>query len=65
MEVYFSLLVCLIGLVLYLITGNATPPPGALNVKTNVLALHMFWVGLFVFLLQFGHTMTALLPHVR
>lgn len=55
MQIYLSLLVCLVGLVLYLITNRpTTPPPSDLNVKCNVLGLHMFWVGLLTFLLRYA-----------
>ena len=42
MIVYLSLLVCLVGLIVYAIT---------INPKAAAISLHMFWVGLFVFLL--------------
>jgi hypothetical protein len=66
MQIYWSLLVCLVGLVLYLILDNppASPNPSTLNRKMSVVGLHMFWVGLFVFLLMFaGSSMATLLPH--
>lgn len=55
MQIYWSLLVCLIGLILYFLFGNpsAQPPqPGPMSQKVSTVGLHMFWVGLFVFLLH-------------
>ena len=64
MEGYLSLIICVLGLVIYFITGNpTTPPPSTVNQKCNVIGLHMFWVGLLVFLLQLGPTMTGILNH--
>jgi hypothetical protein len=45
MNVWLSLIVCLVGLVVYCISQNG---------KAQTLALHCFWVGLLVFLLNFG-----------
>lgn len=56
MTIIWSLLVCLLGLVTYFITCNSnTPPPSVFQTKSNVVGLHMFWVGLLAFLLQFGN----------
>jgi hypothetical protein len=47
MEIYLSLLVCIVGLVVYLVTKPE-------HAKPAEVGRLMFWVGLFVFLLQFG-----------
>ena len=62
MEIYWlSLFVCIIGAVIYFVTGNpTTPPPGTINTKFNVIGLHMFWVGLFVFLLKYDSAINLL-----
>lgn len=57
MSIYLSLFVCILGLVLYLVLNNPSPPstpPGTLQQKFSVVGLHMFWVGLLVFLLKNG-----------
>ena len=53
MTIYLSLLVCLLGLVLYYVFGNP-PSPSTPNSKTMEVGRLMFAVGLLVFLLQFG-----------
>lgn len=45
MIIWVSLLVCLLGLVLYVTSTNG---------KVQALSLHCFWVGLLVFLLRWG-----------
>jgi hypothetical protein len=54
--VVWSLLVCLVGLVIYYVTctGQTNPPPGVLQTKTNQVGLWMFICGLLAFLLQVG-----------
>lgn len=54
MQIYWSLLVCLVGLVLYLVLDNpsSTPPPSTLQKKVSIVGLHMFA----------GSTMATLLP---
>lgn len=47
MEIYLSLLICIVGLVVYLI---ASPQ----HAKAAELGRLSFWVGLLAFLLQFG-----------
>jgi hypothetical protein len=61
MDIYWSLLVCLVGLVVFLITpGPPAPAPAwTYGHKGNVLGLCMFFVGLFVFLLQIGPKITG------
>lgn len=44
--VYLALLVCIVGLIIYLATSHT---------KASAISLHMFWVGLLAFLLLFGH----------
>lgn len=51
MQIYLSLLVCILGLVIYLITNHA---------KASELGRAMFWVGLLAFLLEFGGASLAL-----
>lgn len=46
MAFYLPIVVCIVGLVIYLVSNHP---------KANAIALHMFWVGLAVFLLNFGH----------
>ena len=58
MEIYWSLLVCLVGLVMYLILANP-PSQSILQQKGSTVGLHMFWVGLLVFLFTFAGTNTA------
>lgn len=54
MWIYLSLLICLIGLVVYAITVNP---------KAATIALHCFWVGLLCFLLEVGSGRIVALPH--
>lgn len=68
MEIYIALLVCIIGLIMFIVTPGPNPPPpspGNYGQKANVIGLHMFWVGLFVFLMQLGPAMTGFAGHVR
>lgn len=58
MEIYWSLLVCLVGLVLFFVFPQ--PPSSPNSQKLGAVGLHMFWVGLFVFLLNFGGTVSLL-----
>ena len=60
MQGYLSLIICLIGLVLYYICGNPTPPPTSNSSKTSVVGLHMFWVGLLAFLITNGSRLVSL-----
>ena len=59
MEIYWSLLVCLLGLIMYLVLGNP-PSTSVLQSKGSTVGLHMFWVGLLVFLFNFGGTVSLL-----
>lgn len=53
MIIYFSLLVCLVGLIMYALSANP---------KVSTIGLHMFWTGLLAFMITIpGHTLT--LPH--
>jgi len=62
MVIYWSLLTCLIGGVVYFITCVSNdPPPSVFQIRANVVALHMFWVGLLVFLLQTGGGVVGLI----
>lgn len=45
MNVWLSLLICILGLVIYSVSNNG---------KAQALALHSFWVGLLAFLLTWG-----------
>jgi len=45
MNVWLSLIICILGLVVYCISSNA---------RAQTLALHCFWVGLLAFLLTWG-----------
>lgn len=45
MVIWLSLVICILGLVLYVISTNG---------KVQTLARDCFWVGLLVFLLHFG-----------
>jgi hypothetical protein len=61
MSIWLSLAVCLLGGVIYFVTDNpATPPPTTINQKFNVIGLHMFWVGLLAFLLQYIKALSVL-----
>ena len=51
MIVYLSLLISLIGLVIYSISTNA---------KSVTIGLHMFWVGLLAFLINYTHVVNIL-----
>lgn len=53
MIIYLPLLVCLVGLVVYLV-------PGQNNAKIAEVAKHCFWVGLLVTLLQYAPHFVAL-----
>jgi hypothetical protein len=63
MEIFWSLLVCIAGLILFIITPGPTypagPPAGISGSKFNVIGLYMFWVGLWVFLIQIGPHMVG------
>ncbi len=48
MIIYLSLLISLIGLFLYLAMDPTNP-------KASVVGLHMFWVGLLAFLINYTH----------
>jgi hypothetical protein len=48
-----SLVVCILGLILYLLT---CPPAPAPRTKWATIGEHMFWVGLLVFLLRWTPT---------
>jgi hypothetical protein len=67
MQGILSLVICIIGLIIFIITPgpypNPNPPTPAYTYgsKANCIGLHMFWVGLFVFLLQYGPKMIGLL----
>lgn len=54
MTLYLSLLVSLVGLVIYCITANP---------KAATLSLNMFWVGLLAFLLEVGSGRVITFPH--
>jgi hypothetical protein len=43
MFIYLSLLICIIGVLVYVLAANP---------KASTLGLHMFWTGLLAFLLQ-------------
>ncbi len=45
MSIYLSLLICLIGLIVFCVSDKP---------KVSTLSLHLFWVGLLAFLLQYG-----------
>lgn len=53
--IVWSLLICLLGLIIYYVTCSHTDPaPSVFESKSNVIGLHMFWVGLLAFLMQVG-----------
>jgi hypothetical protein len=56
MTIYLPLLVCLIGMVLFLVCGPYPPPANAstLNTKVGILGLVAFGCGLLAFLLVSG-----------
>lgn len=53
--IVLSLLVCLVGLVVYLLANPA-------NAKLLAISINMFWVGLLVFLLSSDRVITLLHP---
>jgi hypothetical protein len=67
MQGTLSLVICIIGLIIFIVTPGPYPNPPTLPytyaTKANVIGLHMFWVGLFVFLLQYGPKMVGALAH--
>jgi hypothetical protein len=61
MTIYLSLLICLVGLVVYLI-ANTPPSANPISAKVMEVGRLMFWVGLLVFLLRFGPEVISALP---
>jgi hypothetical protein len=48
MVIWISLIICIVGLIVYGLSNNT---------KVQAAALHSFWVGLLVFLLRWGGTL--------
>ena len=60
MTAYLSVLVCLIGLVIYLVSGNP-PDSRPIGGKIATIGLNMFWCGLLAFLLINGDPIVEVL----